>query len=160
MSFTGATTSSTASSVPQGTLGDVPPVTFPGIASGIDYNAIIQKYTAATQAAEVPYQDQLNNLTTANAEILKIQNLLGSVQDSLTALSNVSTFQAFKATPSVTGVLTATQVSGQNAVAGTTTILSQTAATSTSIVNDSNANLVLTNANYTGTILTLSLIHI
>ncbi len=148
MSFTGGTTSSTSATgqgvVPQGTLGDVPPVTFPGIASGIDYNAIIQKYTSATQAAEVPYQDQINNLTKANAEILRIQNLLGAVQDSLTALSTVGTFQAYTATPSVTGVATATQIKGQNAVPGTYQILSQTAATSSQIVNDSNANAQLT----------------
>jgi flagellar capping protein FliD len=139
MSFTGAS-SATTSNTPQGTLGDVPPVTFPGVASGIDYNSIIQKYTAATQQAEVPYQNQLNKLTTANTEILKIQNLLGAVQDSLTALSNPKTFQAFKATPSVTGVVTAKQITGQNAVTGTYQILSQTAATATSIVNDSAAN--------------------
>src|SRR5580693_6663126 len=146
MSFTGASSSTTGTgqTSPQGTLGDVPPVTFPGIASGIDYNAIIQKYTQATQAAEVPYQNQINNLTKANAEILRIQNLLGAVQDSLTSLSTLGTFQAFTATPSVAGVATATQIKGQNPVAGTYQILSQTAATSSQIVNDSAANATLT----------------
>ena len=139
MSFTGAS-SATTSSAPTGTLGDVPPVTFPGIASGIDYNSIIQKYTAATQAAEVPYQNQLNNLTAANTEILKLQNLLGAVQDSVTALSDPKTFEAYKATPSNTAVVNATQVSGQVAVPGTYTIDSQVAATATSVVNDSAAN--------------------
>jgi flagellar hook-associated protein 2 len=147
MSFTGATTNST-SSAPTGTLGDIPPVSFPGIASGIDYNAIIQKYTAATQAQEVPYNNQLNRLTAANTEILKIQNLLGTVQDSMTALSNPSTFQAYTGTPSTAGVATLKQVAGQNAVLGTYTIQSQTAATSTAIVNDSNANGQYTLAQY------------
>jgi flagellar hook-associated protein 2 len=147
MSFTGATTSAT-SSAPTGTLGDIPPVSFPGIASGIDYNAIIQKYTAATQAQEVPYNNQLNRLTAANTEILKIQNLLGTVQDSMTALSNPSTFQAYTGTPSTAGVATLKQVAGQNAVIGTYTIQSQTAATSTAIVNDSNANGKYTLAQY------------
>jgi flagellar hook-associated protein 2 len=139
MSFTGATTSSTSSNVPQGTLGDVPPVTFPGVASGIDYNAIIQKYTAATQAAEVPYQNQLNNLSAANTEILKIQSLFGKVQDAITPLSNISTFQAYKATVSNTAVATATQISGQNAIPGTYNIIAQTLATSTQISSNTNA---------------------
>ena len=144
MSFTSGT--SAASNTPQGTLGDVPPVTFPGIASGIDYNAIIQKYTQATQAAEVPYQNQINNLNKANAEILKIQNLLNAVQDSLTTISNVQTFQAYTGTPSAAGVATTTPIKGQNAVPGTYTIQSQTAATASQIVNDSAANATLTPA--------------
>lgn len=161
MSFTTGATSSTGNSssssslastnVPQGTLGDVPPVTFPGIASGIDYNAIIEKYTAATQEAEVPYQDQLNKLNAQNAEILKIQNLLNVVQDSLTALSNPSTFEAFTATPSNTADASATQVSGQVAVPGTYNIVSQTAATSTQVVNNIAANATLTAADESST---------
>src|ERR1700733_3468137 len=154
MSFTGASSSAvssgqtnTGSTNPLGTLGDAPPVSFPGIASGIDYDAIIQKYTQATQEAEVPYQDQINNLNKANAEILKIQNLLGAVQDSLTSLSTVGTFQAYTATPSVTGVSTTTQIKGQNAIPGTYQIESQVAATSTQIVNDGAANATLTPAN-------------
>jgi flagellar hook-associated protein 2 len=149
MSFTSGT--SGTSSAPQGTLGDVPPITFPGIASGIDYNAIIQKYTAATQQAEVPYQDQINNLNAANAEILKIQNLLQAVQDSLTAISNVTTFQAYTGTPSVPGVATVTQIKNTNAIPGTYTIQSQVAATATQIVNDSAANATLTPAAESGT---------
>ena len=98
MSFTGATaasTSSTASSnAPTGTLGDVPPVTFPGVASGIDYNSIIEKYTAETLQQEAPLQSQVSNLNNENTAILKIKNLLGSVQDSLTALSNPASRRA------------------------------------------------------------------
>jgi len=149
MSFTSGTSATGGSTNPQGTLGDVPPITFPGIASGIDYNAIIQKYTQATQQAEIPYQDQINNLNAANAEILKIQSLLQAVQDSLTPLSTLSTFQAFTATPSISGVATTTQITGQNAIPGTTTIESQTAATATTITNDSAANAILTAGNET-----------
>jgi len=149
MSFTSGTSATGGSTNPQGTLGDVPPITFPGIASGIDYNAIIQKYTQATQQAEIPYQDQINNLNAANAEILKIQSMLQAVQDTLTPLSALSTFQAFKATPSISGVATATQISGQNAIPGTYTIESQTAATATTITNDSAANAILTAGNET-----------
>ena len=129
-----------------GTLGDVPPVTFPGIASGIDYNSIIQKYTAATLAGETPYQNQLNKLNTADAEVLKLQSLFGKVQDSLTALSDVSTFQAYSATASVAGVADPTQISGQNAVPGTYTIAGQTLATASEILSDPAANAQLTPA--------------
>ena len=154
MSFSSGVTSNVSNqgtTNPQGTLGDVPPITFPGIASGIDYNAIIQKYTQATQEAEVPYQDQINNLNAANAEILKLQNLLQSVQDSLTALSTTSTFQAYTGTPSTAGLATLTQLKGQNAVPGTYSIQSQVAATATQITNDSAANATLTPAEETGT---------
>jgi len=135
---------SSASSTTSGTLGDAPPVSFPGVASGIDYNAIIEKYTAETLSQEAPLQSQVSNLNNENTAILKIKNLLGSVQDSLTALSNPSIFSAYKATPSNTATgstaATLTQVTGSTAVAGTYTINAQTAATATVITNNPNAN--------------------
>jgi flagellar hook-associated protein 2 len=135
-----SSTSSATSTASGGTLGDVPPVTFPGVASGIDYNAIIEKYTAATLAQEAPLQSQVNNLTAANTEIVKLQSLFGKVQDSLSALSNLNTFESFTATPSNTNAVQATQISGQNAVPGTYTIESQTAATASTVTNDPAAN--------------------
>jgi flagellar hook-associated protein 2 len=135
---------SSTSSVTSGTLGDVAPVSFPGIASGIDYDAIIEKYTAETLAQEKPTQAQINNLNSQNSAILKITNLIGAVQDSLTALSNPSLFNAFKATVSNAAdgstPATATQISGQTPVAGTYVINSQTAATATSVTNNPIAN--------------------
>ncbi len=136
--------SATSSSSGSGTLGDAPPVSFPGVSSGIDYNAIIQKYTAETLQQEKPLQAQVSNINNANTALLKIKNLLGSVQDSLTALSNPSIFGAYKATPSNTAdgstAATLKQISGQSAVAGTYIINAQKAATATTIVNNPNAN--------------------
>jgi flagellar hook-associated protein 2 len=140
------------SSVTSGTLGDAAPVSFPGIASGIDYNSIIEKYTADTLLQEKPDQAQINNLNAQNTAILKITSLIGSVQDSLTALSNPTVFNAYKATVSNlangSAAATATQVSGQTPVAGTYTIDAQTAATSTSIANDPAANAPLIAGNF------------
>ncbi len=140
MSATSGTSSATS-----GTLGDAAPISFPGIASGIDYNAIIEKYTAETLAQEKPTQLQINNLNSQNTAILKITNLIGSVQDSLTALSNPATFDAYKATVSNTSGgstpgATATQITGQTPIAGTYIVNAQKAATATSITNSSSAN--------------------
>ncbi len=128
------------SSTSSGTLGDAPPVSFPGVASGIDYTAIIEKYTSETLQSEKPLQAQVSNLNNQNTAILKIKNLLGSVQDSLSALSNPAIFGAYKATPGNTAdgstAATLTQVAGQTALAGTYTINAQKAATATTIVNN------------------------
>lgn len=141
-SATSGTTSATS-----GTLGDAAPVSFPGIASGIDYNSIIEKYTADTLLQEKPDIAQVNNLNSQNTAILKITNLIGAVQDSLTALSNPTLFDAYKATVGNTAsgspIATATQIAGQTPVAGTYVINAQTAATATSIVNNPGANAAL-----------------
>jgi flagellar hook-associated protein 2 len=142
VSATTGTTSATS-----GTLGDAAPVSFPGIASGIDYDSIIEKYTADTLLQEKPDIAQVNNLNSQNTAILKITNLIGAVQDSLTALSNPTLFDAYKATVSNTAsgspAATATQIAGQTPVAGTYIINAQTAATQTSIVNNPQANAPL-----------------
>ena len=139
MSATSGTSSATS-----GTLGNAPPVSFPGVSSGIDYNSIIEKYTADTLSQEKPTQAQINNLSSENTAILKITNLIGAVQDSLTALSNPQTFGAFKATVgnALNGspAATAKQITGQTPIAGTYTINAQTVATSTAIINNPNAN--------------------
>jgi flagellar hook-associated protein 2 len=131
------------SSTTSGTLGNVPPVSFPGISSGIDYDSIIEKYTADTLQQEKPTQLQINNLNAQNTAILKITNLIGAVQDSLTALSDPTVFGAYTATVNAANGLTpatTSQISGETPIAGTYTIDSQTAATATSIVNSSTAN--------------------
>ncbi len=144
MSSTSATNSS---SVQSGTLGDVAPVSFPGIASGIDYNSIIEKYTAETLLQEKPAQAQLNNLNAQNTALLKITNLIGGIQDSLTALSNPNLFNAYIATVSNAAngspAATATQITGQTPIAGTYVINAQTAATATTISNNPSANAAL-----------------
>ncbi len=139
MSGVSATSSSTS-----GVLGDAPPVTFPGVASGIDYNSIIQKYTAETLQQEQPLKTQAININAQNTAILKIKNLIGSVQDSLTALSDPTIFGAYKATPGNTAsgspAATLKQIPHQSAIAGTVAINAQTAATATTIVNNPAAN--------------------
>jgi flagellar hook-associated protein 2 len=136
--------SSGTTSATSGTLGNAPPVSFPGVSSGIDYNSIIEKYTADTLQQETPVKAQISNLTAQNTALLKITNLIGSVQDSLTALSDPNTFDAFNANVSNTSsgspAATASQISGQTPIAGTYTINAQTAATSTTILNNPNAN--------------------
>jgi flagellar capping protein FliD len=135
---------SATSSTTSGTLGNAPPVSFPGISSGIDYDSIIEKYTEDTLQQEKPTQTQINNLNSQNTAVLKIQNLIGAVQDSLTDLSDPTIFGAYKATVANTtagsSAATATQISGQNPVAGSYTINAQTVATATAITNDPAAN--------------------
>lgn len=127
-----------------GTLGNQPPVSFPGVASGIDYDAIIEKYTAETLAQEKPTQTQIQNLNNQNTAVLKITNLIGAVQDTLENLSDPTIFGAFKATVSNVAngspAATVTQVAGQTPIAGTYTIDSQTLATSTTVTNNTTAN--------------------
>jgi flagellar hook-associated protein 2 len=132
------------SSITSGTLGDAAPISFPGIASGIDYDEIIEKYTAETLSQEKPTQTQINNLSQQNTAILNITNLIGAVQDSLTALSNPALFGAYSATVSTaangTPAATATQITGETPTAGTYEINAQTAATSTVVTNNQTAN--------------------
>jgi flagellar hook-associated protein 2 len=137
-----SSTSSTSSTT-SGTLGNAPPVSFPGIASGIDYDSIIEKYTADTLEQEKPTQLQVNNLNAQNTAILKITNLIGAVQDSLTNLSDPTIFGAYSATvnaASGANPATTSQIAGTTPVAGTYTIDSQTAATATTLTNNSSAN--------------------
>lgn len=122
---------SNVSSIP-GT--NVPPVSFPGIASGIDYNSIIQKLTSMTLAPTTQLNQQIATLNAANAELVKINGLLSDVQDSLNGLSASALYNAVSATSSNTGVLTASGISGSTATPGTYTINSVTLATATQVV--------------------------
>jgi len=123
--------SSISSSIP-GT--NVPPVSFPGIASGIDYNSIIQKLTSMTLAPATQLNQQIATLNAANAELVKINGLLSDVQDSLNGLSSSALYNAVSATSSDTSVLTASGISGSTATPGTYTINSVTLATATQVV--------------------------
>ncbi|HET9030484.1 MAG TPA: flagellar filament capping protein FliD [Candidatus Aquilonibacter sp.] len=125
-----------SSSVP-GT--NVPPVSFPGIASGIDYNAIITKLTSLTLSQNVSLNAQIATLNSANTELIKINNLLNCVQSALGNLSDPLLFNSWSATSSNTSEGSASVISGQTPIAGTYTITAQTAATATSITNNSAA---------------------
>lgn len=110
-----------------------PPISFPGIASGIDYNSIIQKLTSLTLAPEVQLNSQLATLNAANAELITINNLFASVQSALGALSDPSLFNTWDATSSNLNVLTAQGLPGSVATAGTYIINSVAVATATSV---------------------------
>src|ERR1035438_9174701 len=91
-----SSTSSTASAATVGT--DLAPITFPGIASGIDYNSIITKLTSLTLAPNTQYNSQITQLNAKNAELIKINGLLASVQAGLKDLSDPATFNSYSGT--------------------------------------------------------------
>ncbi len=116
-----------------------PPISFPGISSGIDYNSIIQKLTSLTLAPEVQLNAQVATLNAANAELININNLFASVQSSLAALSNPSLFDSWSALSSDLGVATAQGIPSVVATPGTYTIDSVKVATATSAASNPNA---------------------
>lgn len=122
-----------SSSVP-GT--NVPPISFPGISSGIDYNAIITKLTSMTLQQNVSLNSQITTLNAANAELIKINNMISSVQKALGGLSDPSIFSAYSANSSDSSSATATAIAGATPVSGTYRILNSTQATSTTVTNN------------------------
>jgi len=79
---------------------NVPPVSFPGIASGIDYNSIITKLTSLSLQPTVSLNAQISTLNAGNAELIKINSMLASVQNALTALSQSEFYNAVDAASS------------------------------------------------------------
>ena len=139
MSGIGSTSTSTSSTAQQyGT--NVPPVSFPGIASGIDYNSIIQKYTDITLAQEKPLQTKVTSLNAQQAELLKIQDLIAQFQDTFLAVSDPKNFTATSPTSSNASAITASSTPNSVATPGTYVINSATLATATQFTNDSAAN--------------------
>lgn len=140
-----------SSSVP-GT--NVPPVSFPGIASGIDYNSIIDKLTSLTLAPNVQLNAQIATLNAANTELVKINNLFACVQNTLGALSDPNLFASYDATSSNSTFATASGIPGTPAVAGTYTIESSTVATATSVASNTaaghNIDDTITSGTYAG----------
>src|SRR5215472_8800607 len=112
---------------------NVPPVSFPGIASGIDYNSIITKLTSLTLSQNVTLNSQIATLNAANTELIKINNLLNCVQNSLGALSDPLLFNSWTANSSDTVAGNASPISGATPIAGTYTVTAQTQATATTI---------------------------
>lgn len=133
-----------SSSVP-GT--NVPPISFPGIASGIDYNSIIQKLTSLTLQQNVSLNAQVATLNAANAELITINNLVGSVQKALAGLSDPSIFSSFNALSSDPNSATASAIAGGSPIAGTYRILNSIEATATTITNSATAGHSITDAN-------------
>lgn len=117
-----------------GILGsNTPPISFPGIVSGIDYNSIIKQLTSISLAPTVQLNASIATLNNANTELIKINNLLVSVQASLQNLSNPDVYNAFGATSSDTGVATADTTPGVPAIPGVYTITKTQTATATSV---------------------------
>jgi flagellar hook-associated protein 2 len=133
-----SSTSDSGSSVTYGT--NVAPISFPGIASGIDYNSIINKYTSMTIAQTTPLKSQVTKLNAQETELLKIQDLVSKLQDTFTAISDPANFNAYSATSTDTTLATPSSISGQTAMPGSYQILSTQLATATQITNDPAAN--------------------
>jgi flagellar hook-associated protein 2 len=133
-------TSSAASSATQQYGTNVPPISFPGIASGIDYNTIIQKYTDITLAQEKPLQTKVTSLNAQQAELLKIQDLVSKFQDTFLAVSNPANFSATTPSSSNGSAITASTSPGAVATPGTYVVKTATLATATQFTNDPAAN--------------------
>lgn len=125
---------------------NLPPVSFPGIASGIDYNSIIQKLTSMTLAPTIQLNQQIATVNAQNAELIKISGLLASVQSALTGLSNPNLFNAVAAVSNQPSVLTALGIAGGNATPGTYTINQTTLATATQVTGAANVGHTELNA--------------
>lgn len=111
------------------------PISFPGIASGIDYNSIITKLTSLQLSQNVSLNQQIATLNAANAELIKINGLLQNVQTALGALSQPNLFASFSALSSNLSAATAQSVatSKTQAIPGTYTITQTTLATASSV---------------------------
>ncbi|MBV8245132.1 MAG: hypothetical protein JOZ38_04350, partial [Candidatus Eremiobacteraeota bacterium] len=115
---------------------NVPPISFPGILSGIDYNAIIQKLTSLTLAQNVVLNQQIATLNAANNELIKIQNLFQNVQTSLQTLSSPLLFNTFDGVSSNPAFGTAQGIPNVTATPGTYLITNQQLATGTQITSN------------------------
>jgi flagellar hook-associated protein 2 len=130
---------------------NVAPISFPGIVSGINYNEIIDKLTQLSLAPTTQLNAQMATLNNANTELIKISNLISSVQNALGNLSNPDLFSSYAATSTNTDVLTATGIPGVTATPGLYTIESVKAATNTSILSSDSAGHSITDALTSGT---------
>jgi flagellar hook-associated protein 2 len=137
----GVSSSAASSALTVGT--NVAPITFSGIASGIDYNSIVTKLTNITLAPNTAYNNQITQLNAKNAELIKINGMLASVQNALTALSDPATFNSYSATSSDALDASATQIPSMSAVPGTYTVESTHLATSTQIGGGATAGVTV-----------------
>lgn len=118
----------------QGT--NVPPISFPGVVSGIDYNSIINQLTKLTLAPTVGLNAAMTTLNNANVELIKINNLLQSVQNSLVNLSNPNLYGAYSAVSSNSALVSSAGISGVAAIPGVYTITKVQTATATSVTSN------------------------
>lgn len=111
------------------------PVSFSGLASGLNYNAIISGLTNITAQQETPLNAKVSTLTSQDTELSTISGLLQTLQNSLSALSNSKTFNAFNATSSNTAIINAQQASGATVTPGIYSITSATVGSATQVTS-------------------------
>jgi len=138
LSSTSSSTSSTDSTIPGN---NVAPISFPGIVSGIDYNAIIEKLTSVTLLPAQQAKTQISTLNTKNSTLITLNAYLSSVQNTLEALSNPSTFDAFQAYSSDSSVLTGTSNTSSTGAPGTYIIKNTQLATATAVTSAVSASV-------------------
>jgi flagellar hook-associated protein 2 len=122
---------------------DLAPITFPGIASGIDYNSIISKLTSLTLAPNTQYNNQITQLNAKNAELIKINGLLSSVQNSLAQLSDPATFSAYVGVSTDTLDASVAQIANGSPAPGSYVISSTGVATATQISGGASVGVTL-----------------
>jgi flagellar hook-associated protein 2 len=138
LSSTSSSTSSTDSTIPGN---NVAPISFPGIVSGIDYNAIIAKLTSVTLLPAQQAQTQITSLNQKNSTLVTLNAYLSSVQNTLSALSDPATFDSFAATSSDSSVLTGTSNTASAGAPGTYIIEKTQLATATSVTSALSASV-------------------
>ncbi len=138
MSGIGSSSATSSTATQYGT--NVPPVSFPGIASGIDYNSIIQKYTDITLSQEKPLETKVTALNAQQTELLKIHDLVAKFQDTFLAVSDPANFSATTPSSSNSSAVAASTLAGAVATPGTYVVKTATLATATQFTNDAAAN--------------------
>jgi len=133
-----SSSSSTESTIPGN---NVAPISFPGIVSGIDYNAIIAKLTSVTLLPAQQAQTQITSLNTKNSTLVTLNAYLSSVQNTLAALSDPATFDSFSALSSDSSVLTGSSNSASAGAPGTYIIDKTQLATATAVTSALSASV-------------------
>ena len=123
---------------------NVPPISFPGISSGLDYNSIIKQLTLIALEPTIGLNQQIATLNAANTELIKIDNLFNAVQTALAGLSQPILYNGYDAISSNLSAANAQGISGQTATPGTYTIQSETTATATTVTSNASAGHSIT----------------
>jgi flagellar hook-associated protein 2 len=134
---------SASASAPSNLATNQGPVSFTGLASGLNYNAIISGLTNATAQQEVPLKAKITNLTSRDTEISTISGLLQTLQSSLSALSNSTTFNAFDATSSNTAIVNAQQTAGAVVTPGIYSVTNATVGSATQVTSSGGAGHIM-----------------
>ncbi len=129
---------------------NVPPISFPGVVSGLDYNSIITQLTKLSLAPTIGLNASAATLNQANVELAKINSLLESVQSSLVNLSNPNIYGAYSAVSSNNAYVSASGVTGTAAIPGVYTITKVQTATATNVTGSAAAGHGITDVMTSG----------